>query len=76
MYLLQAMRAASSASLDTFSFSQLTKCTHHRCESWGLAHPCRIVTLDTACSWSADSTLLGLQRKSQQPEITSMPHMA
>ncbi len=27
MYLLQAIRAASRASLETFSFSQLTKCT-------------------------------------------------
>ena len=28
MYLLHAIRAASRASLDTFSFSQLTRCTH------------------------------------------------
>lgn len=29
MYLLHAIRAASRASLDTFSFSQLTKCTQN-----------------------------------------------
>jgi hypothetical protein len=39
---------------------------HHRCESWGLAHPCRTVTLGTVCSRSADCTLLDLQKESQQ----------